>query len=691
MKRIVLLLLLAGTAFQTMAQATSIKYVTQSGAGLKNGSSWANAWSDSLFAANLHLQPAGTELWVAKGSYKPSYGAPGSIAAPPTYTFLIPNGVKLYGGFAGTETLLTDRAPGFIHTSNETKLSGLLSTPDPFWNNRTGYVVHMTGCEKLDGFTISDGYISGIKVIGFCSNNASAAINNCIIQDNGAAGDNAAGGIAVVNTGAAPVGINNCFIVGNRGASSGGITCTDGKIKLLNCVFTKNVGAVLNATGPSSAIYFLRSSGNITNCTFVGNNTNPSSGLFALENVSDSIYINNSILWGNYDLFMGYQPNPSPYHIMLVSGSNKFSVKNSLYQPVVVSMPGTLAGAAPALLLNSLSNNPFLVNESSPAGIDNQWGTADDGLGLTTCSPAINVGNNGAIGGITTDILDNSRIFNTQVDLGAYEVQQNATTGITVQTLSTNVAVNVGDTTQLGVSAIGGIVGYQWQRYAYDTGWVNLSNNANYSGTTTALLSINNVPEQFSGYKYRCLINNQYCSGYQSNSIFLLVHAIINVNLCSGGNSQLAATLINPPPPSIMTAQWQVDTGSNGFHYISDGPHYNGTGTANLQLINLPSAWYGYKYRYVVNGNQYSRVYKIKFTNTWRGTVNNSWENPANWSCGVVPDANTDVTVGTTTIGGSTGPSNIIVGANSSCHALTVLPGGNTVTVLPGFTLTVTH
>lgn len=688
MKQLVLFVLAAFIVAGASAQPL-VKYVTRNGAGLKNGSSWANAWNDSIFAANLHLQPAGTEVWVAKGTYRPSDGFPGSLAAPPTYTFLIPSGVKLYGGFDGTENNLTDRMLSLTHSTNKTKLTGLLNISDPFWQNRTGYVVNMTGCEKLDGFTISDGFVSGVKVVGFCSGNATAAINNCIIQDNGAGGDNAGGGITVSSTGGSPVRISNCFIAGNRGASSGGITCADGKINLMNCVFAKNLGAIINFSGPSSAIYFLRSSGSITNCTFVGNNTNPYSALFASESASDSIYINNSILWGNYDFYMGYQSTQSPYHIRVISGSNKFSIKNSLYQPVVVSVPGTIAGAAPAVLLNSFGNNPFWVNESSPAGPDNQWGTPDDGANLTTCSPAINMGNNGVVSGVLQDIAGNNRIFNSQVDLGAYEVQQNATAGITVQAQPLSATVNVGDTAQFGISASGSNIDYQWQRFVSDSGWVNLTNNAIYNGATSAQLSVNNVSSIYTGYRYRCLINNQYCSGYQSDEARLFVQPLVDVTLCPGGNTTIAATVVGNP--AITTARWQVDTGSIGFHYITDGPQYSGTGTDSLQLINVPSAWYGYKYRYVVNGNIHSRVYELKFANTWRRTANNSWENPANWSCGKVPDANTDVTIGTTTIGGITTPSNITVGANSICRSLTVLPGGNTVTVLPGFTLTVVH
>ena len=47
---------------------------------------------------------------------------------------------------------------------------------------------------------------------------------------------------------------------------------------------------------------------------------------------------------------------------------------------------------------------------------------------------------------------------------------------------------------------------YQWQ---LDTGsgYNNITNNANYTGTNTATLQINNVPTTTSGYKYRCLVD----------------------------------------------------------------------------------------------------------------------------------------------------------------------------------------
>jgi hypothetical protein len=47
---------------------------------------------------------------------------------------------------------------------------------------------------------------------------------------------------------------------------------------------------------------------------------------------------------------------------------------------------------------------------------------------------------------------------------------------------------------------------YQWQLNT-GSGYSNITNNANYAGTTTATLQINNVPTSTSGYKYRCVVD----------------------------------------------------------------------------------------------------------------------------------------------------------------------------------------
>ncbi len=92
------------------------------------------------------------------------------------------------------------------------------------------------------------------------------------------------------------------------------------------------------------------------------------------------------------------------------------------------------------------------------------------------------------------------------------------------------------------------------------------------------------------------------------------------------------------------TFQWQADSGS-GFVNISDNASYSGTGNLNLVITNPPTSWYGYRYRCLVNGSQFSDTTVLRFTAYWNGTVSSDWENPANWNCGSLPDAQTDVVV----------------------------------------------
>jgi hypothetical protein len=143
--------------------------------------------------------------------------------------------------------------------------------------------------------------------------------------------------------------------------------------------------------------------------------------------------------------------------------------------------------------------------------------------------------------------------------------------------------------------------------------------------------------------------------------------------LCPGETTTFTSNLTG------ASYQWQVDTGI-GFTNLVNGTNYSGVNTASLQVINSPSSFTHYRYRAIVDAKN-SDVHFLSFQNKWTGAFNNSWANAANWSCGVVPDVNTDVLV---TSG------NVIIDANVTIRTLTVNAGA-TITVNPGFTLTVTH
>ncbi|HZH96790.1 MAG TPA: YCF48-related protein [Flavisolibacter sp.] len=144
--------------------------------------------------------------------------------------------------------------------------------------------------------------------------------------------------------------------------------------------------------------------------------------------------------------------------------------------------------------------------------------------------------------------------------------------------------------------------------------------------------------------------------------------------ICPGTITSLASNL------SASTYQWQMDD-SSGFVNITNNIYFVGATASFLQLrATVPSSWYGYKFRCVTNLGM-SDTYRLQFQNTWTGASNTLWENTANWSCGKVPDANTDVVINS---------GNIIISSNVIIRKLTLGMGVN-LTVGSGYTLTVTH
>jgi predicted outer membrane repeat protein len=138
--------------FTVLVQSQTIKYVTVNGAGSKDGSSWSNA-SDNL-QKTISLSTGNTQVWIARGMYSPKVAlAPNDNPQDRNNTFGLKKDVKLYGGFLGNETSVSQRNI----TANETILSGNLGG-----GKYAHHVILIHALEEnesyyLDGLTISDG------------------------------------------------------------------------------------------------------------------------------------------------------------------------------------------------------------------------------------------------------------------------------------------------------------------------------------------------------------------------------------------------------------------------------------------------------------------------------------------------------------------------------------------------------
>ena len=169
--------LLIFTLFVLAPCYSAIIYVKPDGSG--NGTSWAMAYG-SLSTALQNAQ-SGDEIWVKQGTYKPTTGLDTSAS------FTFKNGVKVYGGFNGTETTLTARADA---TGTTTFLSGLLSATV---HSKTILKVKnsLSDLNLLDGFTIRDAHWvmsvaqnggAGVQVIASKIEFKNVHINNNTIE-----------------------------------------------------------------------------------------------------------------------------------------------------------------------------------------------------------------------------------------------------------------------------------------------------------------------------------------------------------------------------------------------------------------------------------------------------------------------------------------------------------------------------
>ncbi len=98
---VLLALVLSTVALTQTARASGvIRYVTPNPMDRVDCSSWALACD---LQTALRFANSGDQIWVRQGVHKPA------TTADRNASFALKNGVAIYGGFAGTETALSQR------------------------------------------------------------------------------------------------------------------------------------------------------------------------------------------------------------------------------------------------------------------------------------------------------------------------------------------------------------------------------------------------------------------------------------------------------------------------------------------------------------------------------------------------------------------------------------------------------
>ncbi len=243
-------------------------YVKEGGKGI--GLSWENAIGDLQVA--LSIAKRGDQIWVAKGIYKPTSDNNRNAS------FVIPDGIRLFGGFAGDEIAVNQRNL----KENQSILSGEIGTSSAEDNSFT--VVYTEGVSQntiIDGFMISGGVSNGFGVsgdlsfsgAGWFNNNGSPRIKNCVFYQNYAREGAAIFNYANKGIRITPL-IENCLFRQNKTDFDGGaifnlaVEATCSPI-VRSCFFEKNKAtygaAILNKVANGRAVTA------VTLCVFKGN------------------------------------------------------------------------------------------------------------------------------------------------------------------------------------------------------------------------------------------------------------------------------------------------------------------------------------------------------------------------------------------------------------------------------------
>ena len=426
--------------------AAGIVYVKQNGSGTFKGNSWANAapeLADALVAAktNANIQ----QIWVAKGIYKPLYSPADhnfGTSAGRDNAFLLVKDVKVYGGFAGTETATTQR--NLANTTNKSTLSGDLNADDvqngagatlSFSNNNEN-VHHVLvsagniGTAELNGFTITGGNGNGTTITvnglqlwgthggGMNITSSSPTLSNCIFEYNqvqtGMGGalyigtptnetvsaplvskssfvnnksDNIAGvgwieegGGALYNSASSPI-VTDCVFTGNlvTGSRIGGAIANNGlTMEVSNTAINNNIS--LGANGGGSGLANSGTGQTILKNVILSGNYTEGKGGAIYNNLGAISLLQNVLISGNQAVAGAgvYNNGSSPVLTNVTIAGNQANLGGGIYN---------INSSSPLLQNTVVFGNSTGVINNLPADIPTYKNSLVQGLSTTGLIP----------------------------------------------------------------------------------------------------------------------------------------------------------------------------------------------------------------------------------------------------------------------------------------------------------------
>ena len=334
---------LAGMA----AAQSKIYYVSSQATDTGDGSSWANA---TTLTKALDKAVAGDQIWVQ--GFDTLTG--GNLYVAPKEGFAVKSGVQLYGGFAGTESRLSQRVTlgKPYQLKYRSVLSGDIQKNDtvgsvdlifPANGTRSDNATHVLSVNLNPTQASGNNNTYPTVINGFSIGNGQAAGTGDAGKGGGiyVYGDNSKGGVFR---------IERCFLISNY-ATQGGAVYVDASVKSVNgetslinqsVVFNNAAGDRAAVENQAGGIYLagvatvvntsifnngnggvrLSSGSKVVNATIA---RNTGAGVDMTAGGSGDAHVYNSIIWGNTQLYLQNDPG----------------FRNSAYHEVVSSDPAT--------------------------------------------------------------------------------------------------------------------------------------------------------------------------------------------------------------------------------------------------------------------------------------------------------------------------------------------------------------
>lgn len=372
-----------------------------------NGKSWNTAFRsiDYAFAS----WQAGDEIWVAQGTY-PIVSA----------GYAMKNGMHIYGGFRGYETVREDR--------------DWYRRKTVFSSNKGDFILRLTDCDsttRVDGLVLEGTEKSALYIRGGAPRIFNCHFRNTYAAENGSA-------MSVIDAGRVRIeyctfekcksGLNGgaiylstslvsrrwdvdwgpfigqCFFINCTAAQGGGMYFDGckGQSQVVSCVFAGNTARDLGgAIGAGGSWTY------VNNCTFYRNG-----GTTGAMNIGGKTigmnggFVQNCVVWNGDE-----DTTRHIVHFQTQGDSSQLGANANLVER--------------DFDYGFWQVDPAFENQDDWDGQDNIYGTDDDGLSLSSFSMVRNAGViDRFVNHRNFDVIGNPRLVGRKIDLGAYESQR---------------------------------------------------------------------------------------------------------------------------------------------------------------------------------------------------------------------------------------------------------------------------